>query len=261
MFPDLLTIGPVTLHTYGLFLLLGALAGLMVAWRMREREGIDAQQILEMALLMILAGLIGSRALYVVMHMSQFLNRPLDMFKIWQGGLVFTGGIIFVFFIIALYARLRRLSFSKLGDLWAPAFAIGQGIGRIGCFFAGCCYGLPTDLKWGVVFTHPHCLAPLHVSLHPTQLYSAASGFVIFIVLLLLYSKKTFDGQVLLWFLILHSTARLAIERFRGDDLGVLVIGNMTATQMAASVILMAAVLTLFFVKAKRSQKARQRKI
>ena len=256
MFPDLINLGPVTLHTYGLFLALGLLAGLMVTWRIREREGIDSRQVLEMALLMILAGVIGSRGLYVFMNMSQYRNRPMDILKIWEGGFVFAGGIICVFSIIALYARRRRLSFFKLGDLWAPAVAIGQGIGRIGCFFAGCCYGMPTDLKWGVVFTNPHSLAPLNVALHPTQLYSAASGFAIFIVLLLLHSKKKFEGQVLLWFLILHSTARLAIERFRGDERGVLLSGNMTTTQLAATVILMAAVITLFFVKAKRSEQA-----
>jgi phosphatidylglycerol:prolipoprotein diacylglycerol transferase len=106
------------------------------------------------------------------------------------------------------------------------------------------------------VYTNPHSLAPLHVALHPTQLYAAASGFAIFVVLLLLQSKKKFEGQVLLWFLILHSTARLAIERFRGDDRGLLLSDSMATTQLTATAILLASVITLFVVKAKRSKKA-----
>jgi phosphatidylglycerol:prolipoprotein diacylglycerol transferase len=254
MFPDLITLGTVTVHTYGLFLALGLFAGLTVAWRIKEREGIGARQVLEMASLTVFAAVIGSRGLYVIMNVSQYKIRPMDILKIWDGGFVFAGGIIFVLSILLLYARRRGLSFFKLGDLWAPAVAIGQCIGRLGCFFAGCCYGIPTDLKWGVVFTHPHSLAPLHVAMHPTQLYSAASGFAIFVVLLLLHAKKKFDGQVLLWFLILHSTARLAVERFRGDDRGVLFNGNMTTTQLAATIILVVAVITLFIVRAKRSE-------
>jgi phosphatidylglycerol:prolipoprotein diacylglycerol transferase len=221
---------------------------------MREREGIGSRQVLEMAFLAVFAAVIGSRGLYVIMNVSQYRTRPMDIFKIWEGGFVFAGGIIFALFILILYARRRRLSFFKLGDLWAPAVAIGQGIGRLGCFFAGCCYGIPTDLKWGVVFTHPHSLAPLHVAMHPTQLYSAASGVAIFVVLLLMHTKKKFDGQVLLWFLILHSTARLAIERLRGDERGVILNSNMTTTQLAATIILMVAVITLFIVRAKRSE-------
>ena len=253
MFPNLITIGPVIIHTYGLFLALGLLAGVMVTWKIKRREKIGTRQVFEMALLIIIAGIIGARGLYVFMNMSQYSNRPIDIFKIWEGGFVFAGGIIVAISIIALYAWRRGLSFLKLGDLWAPAMAIGQGIGRVGCFFAGCCYGTPTDLKWGVVFNNPYSMAPLHISLHPTQLYSAASGFLIFVVLLLLHSKKKFEGQVFLWFLILHSTARLAIERFRGDARGILLAGTMTFTQSAAILILMTAVITLFFIKAKRS--------
>jgi phosphatidylglycerol:prolipoprotein diacylglycerol transferase len=121
---------------------------------------------------------------------------------------------------------------------------------------AGCCYGKPTDLKWGVVFTHPNSLAPLNVSLHPTQIYSTISGFLIFLILLLLHSKKKFEGQVLLWFLILHSTARLAIERFRGDDRGILWGTNMSTTQFFTTLVLVAAVVTLIVLKSKRSKQS-----
>ena len=141
----------------------------------------------------------------------------------------------------------------KVADMWAPAASIGQGIGRIGCFMAGCCYGKPIDLTWGVVFTHPHCLAPTNISLHPTQIYSSLSGFVIFVVLVLLHSRKKFEGQVVLWFLILHSTARLGIERFRGDYRGMIPGTEMTTTQLVATLILIASVIILVFLKSKKS--------
>ena len=121
---------------------------------------------------------------------------------------------------------------------------------------AGCCYGKPTDLKWGIVFTHPRSLAPLNLPLHPTQIYSSLSGFIIFLILVLLYWKRKFDGQVFLWFLILHSTARLAIERFRGDDRGMLFDNTMSMTQFVTLIVLVGSVIALMVFK---SKKRRQR--
>lgn len=249
MFPDLITVGPFTLHTYGLFVASGFLVGLLVTLRLGKAEGLSSQQIMDMGFLMILSAVVGSRVLYVVMNLSHYLRHPLEAFKIWQGGLVFSGGVLCVILAMAWYTRRHGLSLLQIGDLWAPAAAIGQGIGRIGCFMAGCCYGAPADLPWAVVFTNPGCLAPLGVSLHPTQIYSALAGFLIFGILLAIRSRKAFAGQVLLWYLILHSTGRLALERFRGDDRGVLLESSMTATQFIALVILLGAVVTLIFLK------------
>ena len=256
MFPDLFSIGPFTLHTYGIFVALGFFAGLMVAVKMGKSEGMGPQQVMDMGFIIILAAIIGSRLMYVLMNISHYLERPADIFKIWQGGLVFSGGIICVVLAVGCYARRHRLSMWRVADLWAPAAAIGQGIGRIGCFLAGCCYGKPTDLAWGVVFTHPHCLAPTNISLHPTQIYSSLSGFLVFLVLILLHPKKKFEGQVLLWFLILHSTSRLAIERFRGDYRGMLPGTQMTTTQFVAILILVASVITLIILKSKKSRQS-----
>jgi len=257
MFPDLFSIGPFTLHTYGLFVAAGFLSGLMVTIKIGKSCGISSQQVMDMGFIMILSAIVGSRAMYVLINASHFIRNPLDIFKIWQGGLVFSGGIICVVLSMVWYVRRHNLSLWKTCDMWAPATAIGQGIGRIGCFMAGCCYGRPTDLNWGVVFTHPHSLAPLDIPLHPTQIYSSISGVIIFLIILLLYSKKEFDGQVTLWFLILHSTARLTIERFRGDDRGMLLNSNMSATQLVATVILLASVVTLLVLKSRAARQPR----
>ncbi|MCP4681343.1 MAG: prolipoprotein diacylglyceryl transferase [Desulfobacterales bacterium] len=256
MFPNLFSIGPLTFHTYGLFVALGFFVGLMVTIRLGKSEGIAPQIIMDMGFIIILCAIIGSRLMYILMNASGFSQRPLDIFKIWQGGLVFSGGVIVVVPAVLWYVKRHNLSWWKVADLWAPAAALGQAFGRIGCFMAGCCYGNPTDQKWGVVFTNPESLGPLNVFLHPTQLYSAISGFIIFIVLMLLRQKKKFDGRIFLWFLILHSTARLAIERFRGDDRGMFVSSNMTTTQLVTILILIASVVTLLaFIKSKVKEK------
>ncbi len=251
MFPDLFSIGPFTIHTYGLFVAIGFLTGLMVTVRIAKSEGINAQQVMDMGFVIILAAIIGSRLMYVLIHASHYIRNPLDIFKIWQGGLVFSGGIICEILAMGWYVKRHHLSLWKVADLWMPAAAIGQGIGRIGCFMAGCCYGKPTDLKWGVMFTNPNSLAPLNEFLHPTQIYASLSSFMVFLVVLWVRANKKFDGQVFLWFLIIHSTARLAIERFRGDDRGLLFGSAMSLTQLVAILILMASVVVLMILKSR----------
>lgn len=253
MYPNLITIGPITLHTYGLFVAIGFFVGLVVTVRLGKSEGFGSQQIMDMGFIIILSAIIGSRVMYVLMNASYYTRAPLDILKIWEGGLVFSGGVLGVVLTMLWYVKRHSLPLGKIADLWAPAIAVGQGIGRIGCFMAGCCYGKPTDSICGVVFTHSHSLArPLNVPLHPTQIYSSLSGFIIFLVVLVLYSKKKFEGQVFLWLMIMHSTARLAIERFRGDDRGILLGSNMSMTQLVAILILITSVGILFVVKSKK---------
>jgi phosphatidylglycerol:prolipoprotein diacylglycerol transferase len=254
MFPDLFRIGSLTIHTYGLFLVLGITVGLLIALKFGRGQGISPQAIMDMGFIIILFALVGSRLAYVLMNISYYQEHPLDIIIFWRGGLVFSGGLIAVLLALGWYLKRNHLSFWKIGDLWAPSAAIGQGIGRLGCFMAGCCYGKPTEMYWGVVFTHPNSLAPLNIPLHPTQLYGSLSGFIIFGVLYYLHAKKQFEGQLLLWFLILHSTARLLIERFRGDERGFILGSDMTVTQLFALLILFSAVIALFVRKPKDAQ-------
>ncbi|MCF8081747.1 MAG: prolipoprotein diacylglyceryl transferase [Deltaproteobacteria bacterium] len=252
MFPDLFSIGPFTLHTYGLFVAMGFFAAIMVTLTLGKAEGLDPKQITDMGFYIILAAILGSRAMYVLMNFSHYMDRPLDSFKIWEGGLVFSGGIVAALLTVIAYVKRHRLSFLRIGDLWAPGLALGQGIGRIGCLMAGCCYGRPTNGDWGIVFTNPRALAPLHIPLHPTQIYASLSGFLLFGILLFIRKKKQFQGQVVVWFLILHSTARLFMERFRGDDRGMLLGSEMTLTQGLTLLILVGAIVALFVLKRKR---------
>ena len=257
MYPNLFSIGPFTIHTYGFFVALGFLTGLTITVRIGKSEGIDQQQVMDMGFVMILSAIIGSRLFYVVMNISFFRYHLIDIFKVWQGGLVFSGGLITVVLVMFWYVKRHGLTLMKTCDLWAPGAAIGQAIGRIGCFMAGCCYGKPTDAKWGVVFTDPHSLAPLNIPLHPTQLYSSISGFIIFLILMIIQAKKKFDGQVFLWLLILHSTARLFIERFRGDDRGFFLNTGMSDTQFLTIIILISSVVALIVIKSRMNKEGR----
>ena len=256
MYPDLFSIGigALTIRIYGLFVALGFTAALLVTIKIGKTRGFESPQIMDMGFIIILCAIIGSRLGYVFLNLSHYIHYPLDIFKTWEGGLVFSGGLVFVVLVMSWYFKRYNLPYWKTADLWAPGIAIGQAIGRIGCFMVGCCYGQPTDVKWCVVFTNPQSLAPLDVCLHPTQLYSALAGFIIFAILMLLTAKKKFEGQVFIWLIILHSSARLLIERFRGDYRGLIPGTEMSVTQLTTLLLLIAGVITLFAVKSKREK-------
>jgi phosphatidylglycerol:prolipoprotein diacylglycerol transferase len=133
----------------------------------------------------------------------------------------------------------------KLFDLVSPLLALGLFFGRIGCYLAGCCYGKETSLPWGVVFTNPDSLARLNVPLHPTQLYDAANGLAIFLLLLWKEKRKAFDGQIVSLFLLLYSSTRFFIEMLRGDPRG-FIIRDLISTSQGIGILL--AILSLFML-------------
>jgi phosphatidylglycerol:prolipoprotein diacylglycerol transferase len=254
MFPDLFSIGPVTIHTYGILVALGFATAFSLTVRLSRSHGLGFQQVVDMSLVGIVAGVVGSRLLFVLIHPSHFSAHPLEIFKIWEGGLVFSGGVIAVATAMFFYSRRHNISFLRIGDLWSPGVALGQAFGRIGCFTAGCCYGKPLDAPWSVLFTDPEALAPLNIPLHPTQIYSALAGFLIAAILFMLRRRKNFEGRIFLWFLILHSTGRLLIERFRADYRGAVSGTEMSVTQLVALVLLIVSVGALMALTSKRKR-------
>ena len=254
MYPDLFSIGPLTIHTYGLFVALGFASAIAVTVHLGKTEGVPPQQVMDILFLAIVWAIIGSRVFYVLLNPGYYLAHPLDTVKLWQGGLVFSGGLVAAVIAVAWHLRRHRIPVLRTADLVAPGLALGQGVGRIGCFFAGCCYGRPADLPWAVVFSNPESLAPLHIPLHPTQLYASMSGFLLFAVLLVLRKRKTFEGQVFVWLLILHSTSRLFVERFRGDHRGLIPGTEMSVTQLLTLLVLIGAVVALYVLKSRSSK-------
>jgi phosphatidylglycerol:prolipoprotein diacylglycerol transferase len=231
MYPLLFRLGGLTVYAYGFFLALGFIFGLVLAISKAQKEGLPFERIIDLFFLTVFSAILGSRALFVVINFDLYRENPLDMFKLWEGGLVFYGGLVLAAAVAILYLKIRRLPIWKLADLFSPPISLGLFFGRIGCFFAGCCYGKETSLPWGVIFTDRNSLAPLNVFLHPTQLYDAASGLGIFFFLIWWERRKSFNGQVFWLFLLLYSCSRFFIEILRGDPRGFMFNGLLSTSQ------------------------------
>ncbi len=217
MHPDLFRIGPITIHTYGVMVAIGFLLGMGLALRQARKEGIPSERISDLSFYLLLAAIIGSRVFYILLNPGPYIKNPLAIFKIWEGGLVFYGGLIFAVITGMIYIKRHGLHLWQIADIFAPSIAIGHAIGRLGCFFAGCCHGRPAEVPWAVTFTDPHSLAPLGIPLHPTQLYESAGEFVIFLILILLRKRQAFRGELFWTYVMLYSILRFFVEFFRGD--------------------------------------------
>lgn len=250
MYPILVRFGELTLHTYGVLLAGGFLLAVFLASREAHRTGIDPNLILDLSFYLLLAALLGSRLFYVLGNWPEFAANPIDVIKFWRGGLVFYGGLIFAFFIGVWYVRKHQLNFPKMADLLAPSIAIGQALGRLGCFSAGCCYGKPATGFCAVTFRDANSLAPLGIPLHPTQLYESAATFGIFLALIFMRRAKRFQGQLFWYYLLFYSMVRFIIEFYRGDPRG-WAIPNVLSTAQAIGIPV--ALLALFMILRKKS--------
>ncbi|CAI2718571.1 prolipoprotein diacylglyceryl transferase [Nitrospina watsonii] len=238
MHPILLEFGIVKIFTYGLLVATGFFVGIVLAARQGEKDGLDAQKILDLCFYLLIASILGGRLLYVVVEYRYFMSNPVEILKFWKGGLVYYGGLMGAVGAAWFFMRKFKLPFWKTADVLAPSIAIGQAIGRWGCFFAGCCYGVRTDAPWAITFTNLDSLAPLNVALHPTQIYLSLNALIIFGVLLWLQKRKQFDGQVILAYGILYSIGRFIIEFYRGDDRGYAVPEMLSTSQFIGLFIL-----------------------
>jgi phosphatidylglycerol---prolipoprotein diacylglyceryl transferase len=232
MYPVLFKLGPLTIHTYGLFVVMGVLSSIFMARSEAKRYGMDTDKILDLCFYIVVAAIIGSRLFYVITYLEYFLKEPIEILKIWNGGLVFYGGFIGAAIIVIIYLKIYRLPLGKTADIGAVALPLGHCLGRIGCFFAGCCYGKTCQMPWAVTFQHPESLAPLNIPLHPTQLYASVSNLIIFLIIFLYRPYKKFDGQLLLVYIIFYGINRSIIEVFRGDFRGPTLLGVFSISQV-----------------------------
>jgi phosphatidylglycerol---prolipoprotein diacylglyceryl transferase len=220
MHPILFKFGNIAIYTYGLMMALAFFVGISLARKEAERVGQDPEQILDLSFYILIAAVIGSRLFYVFTDPKNFIADPVEIFRIWNGGLVFYGGFILAVVVGMIYVKKTGMVLWQTADVMAPGLAVGQAIGRIGCFFAGCCYGKVCDMPWAIVFRNPDSLAPQGIPLHPTQLYSFLSDFSIFVVLWLFRKKTQFRGQLFWAYVLLYGITRFMIENYRGDFRG-----------------------------------------
>ena len=242
MYPVLFSIGPVNIYGYGFMIAVGILAAFYVATKRAPGFDLDPDTVLNI-------GLVGAICGCIVEYES-FLADPLGTF-ISGNGFVVYGGIIGGVAGAFLYCKKKGHDFLRYFDLIMPSIALAQGFGRIGCFLAGCCYGMETDLPVGVVFTHSE-LAPNGVKLIPTQLMSSAGDFIIAIVLIILAKKITEKGKIGILYVILYSLGRFAVEFLRNDARGS--IGALSTSQFISIFTFIAGVIIYIWIS-KRNKK------
>jgi phosphatidylglycerol:prolipoprotein diacylglycerol transferase len=183
MYPIFLKLGSVTIRFYGVMMAAAFIAGICIARKESVRKGLSREYMLDFASYAVISGIAGARLYYVVLHSGYFWGQPLDIVKLWQGGLAFHGGILGGFLAGIWFTKKRKIPFWKFADALAPGIILAQAIGRVGCFLNGCCYGRETAVPWAVTFRHPESSALLNVPLHPTQLYEMAGNLGIFFFL------------------------------------------------------------------------------
>jgi phosphatidylglycerol---prolipoprotein diacylglyceryl transferase len=220
MHPILFHFSSFTLYTYGFFLAMGFLVAIWFSKRNARFYDLKPDDISDLFFVILLGGILGARLLYVFINFEDFQSNLWDIFKIWNGGLVFFGGFIAAVAGSVVMLKIKKLPFLKTADTLSPGVALGHAVGRLGCFFAGCCYGRECTLPFAVQFSHPDSLAPLNVYLHPTQIYMAGANLLVFFILIRLQQHKRFHGMVFLSYVILYSVFRFIIEFFRGDFRG-----------------------------------------
>lgn len=253
MYPELFRIGNFPINTYGVLLALAFLSALIVAAKLGARDGLPRERIYDLGLWILLSALVGSKLLMLWTE-PEYRANPLRLVSLdfLRSGGVFYGG--FIGAVVTAYVLIKRygLPWWKTADACAPGIALGSAIGRQGCFAAGCCWGKPTTMPWGVKFTelgHEITGVPLDMHLHPTQLYESFAAFILFLFLIWLHRHRRFRGQVILAYALLYSTARFIIEFFRddprGDILGLTTLTGLSTSQMISLIVGLIALVTL----------------
>ena len=264
MYPRLFELGPLTLYTYGVLLAAAYLVGLKLAMVRAKAQGLDANRVLDLGIYIIIAALVGAKALLAIVDFNVYWNSPREILSLLRSGGVFYGGLILAVAVALWYIRRVGLPLWTTCDVFAPGIALGHVVGRFGCFFAGCCYGKPTSLPWGITFTDPFAQTnvgtPLGVPLHPTQLYEAGAEALILGLLLFTERKgRPFAGRTFWLYMLLYAISRFIIEFFRGDERGTVF---MFSTSQFISLLLapLAVAMLVYLSRAKEPDPKRARK-
>ena len=222
MYPIIAKFGPVTIYSYGLLVAIAFLLGIFIARLEARRKSIKPDLLYDLSLYLVIGSLLGGRLYYLIFFNPQvFIREPLSILKVWEGGLAIHGAVFGGILACFLFSRIHKTSFWKLADIVAPSVILSQAIGRIGCFLNGCCFGVPTESRFGVKFpagTMPD-LAYSGLAVHPTQLYELFFSMIGFFVLWSVRKKIRFDGGLFLLYLMTYNCIRIVVSSLRGDSL------------------------------------------
>jgi len=246
--PILFKIGSFELPTYGVVLASALLAALYTVVRLGRREGMDTGRLIDFSTWLIVAALLGAKLLMILTEWSFYSAHPGQIFSVatLEAGGVFYGGFIAATFLGIWYIRVYKLPLWKVFDVYAPAIALGQSVGRVGCFSAGCDYGVASHGFWTLTFTsefaHRMTGVPLGVPLFPWQPVASLTMLGIFGILIWRYRHKSRDGEIFLLYLVLYAIARFSLEFLRGDpDRGFVFNHLLSTSQFIAILALLAA--------------------
>jgi phosphatidylglycerol---prolipoprotein diacylglyceryl transferase len=242
VYPKLFELGPFTIYTYGVLLAVSYLLGLKLAMSRAKKRGLDSNRVLDLGIYIIIAALVGAKLLLLVVDFDQYRSNPAELLSLARSGGVFYGGLILSVAVAFWYIARHGMPFWTTCDVFAPGIALGHVTGRLGCFAAGCCYGRPTDVSWGVIFTDPLAAAnvgtPLGIRLHPTQLYEAGAELLILALLLATERKgRVFPGRTFWSYMFLYAVSRYVIEIYRGDPRGVVPFLDISTSQFISLVL------------------------
>ena len=264
-----LTIGSLKIHWYGIMVALGFVLAILVLLKERTRAGITADNVFDLGLIAVFGGVFGARIFYVIQFHHQFAGKPLEVFRIDKGGLVFYGGFLLAFLVVWGYCRWKKISFLRVMDIFAPAVAMGHASGRIGCFLQGCCFGRPTSSWPSAVFPagsapalrYPAEPADLYAGVRtacdslpliPVQLYEAACNFLIALLLIWLLKKIRRPGGVAAIYLAAYAVMRFCMELMRGDHTDH--IGMFTPSQAIALFVMLPVAAVVFYFAGRKAK-------
>ncbi len=259
MHPILFELGPITIYTYGVLLATAYLIGLGLAAQRAKAAGLDSSKVLDLGIWVIIAALVGAKALLFVVEFNHFTASWQDFMTLLRSGGVFYGGLVAAVVVCIYQLRKHKFPLWHSGDLFAPGIALGYFVGRLGCLAAGCCFGKPTDAAWAITFTNPvanlNVGTPLSIPLHPTQIYESFAGLLIFLILIVTERRgRMFAGRTFWLFVLLYSISRFVIEFYRGDDRGM--VFSMLSTSQFISLVLTPLSLVMLWYLSRPAQPA-----
>lgn len=259
MCPELFSIGPIPIRSFGVGLALTFLLGVFYVRKISQRDGKPFEPMLTYAYIMIFGGVLGARLSFVFLHWSDFSDNLLSAINPFQpgqfgiAGLNLYGGILLAIGGSVAYALYRKESVLNVFDYFAPTVGLGIGVSRIGCFLNGCCFGTPTDLPWGITFPEgsiPYAIFG-SVHLHPAQIYSSLYGLALFVILHYILKKRQFVGQVIALLFMAEAVARFLIEyvRYYEDAMWFELAGVRPTYNQVVSLGLFVAGLTIYIIR------------
>jgi phosphatidylglycerol:prolipoprotein diacylglycerol transferase len=251
MHPILFEIRGFPVYTYGLLLAAAYLLGLQFALVRARTRGLDPNRVMDLGIWIIVSALVGAKLLLLVVEFDKFGTNPAELLNLVRSGGVFYGGLIAAVVVALWYLKRHRMPMWTVTDVFAPGIALGHVIGRLGCFFAGCCFGRPTNVPWAVTFHNEFAArnvgTPLGIPIHPTQVYEAGAELLILILLLATERRgRPFPGRTFWGYMLLYGISRFVIEFYRNDPRGM--VGSFSTSQFVSLLLVPLSLVMLFWL-------------